>query len=173
MKTFSKILSAATLLVLTSCNNNQKVVPGTYVDLNTGDSIEVMSDPKSGYAYNVETQKPVYLYVDNNRDTIFTTGIRVNNKLIATTNGLYEVDGTKIKVDDEEVKIKYADYKMKVDGDEMKLKDGDYKKKVDGDEMKIKDGDYKKKVDGDEVKIKDGDTKIKIEDGVVTKKKND
>ncbi|WP_026897877.1 hypothetical protein [Daejeonella oryzae] len=172
MKPYSKILGAAMIIALASCNNNQKIVPGTYVDLNTGDSIEVMADPETGYAYNAETKKPVYLYVDDNQDTVFTTGVVVNNKLIASTEGIYEVDETKVKVDDEEIKIKYDDYKKKVDGDEYKVKNGDYKKKVDGDEMKIKDGDYKKKVDGDEVKIKDGDTKIKIEDGVVTKTKN-
>ncbi len=172
MEPYKKILGAAMILALASCTSNQKIIPGTYVDLNTGDSINVVSDPKTGYAYNAETDKPVYLYVDDNQDTVFTTGMVVNNKLVPTEDGKYEVDGAKVKVDDEEVKIKYDDYKKKVDDGSYKVKNGDYKKKVDGDEMKIKDGDYKKKVDGDEVKIKDGDTKIKIEDGVVTKRKN-
>lgn len=174
MKTSFKLMSAAFLLALASCNNGTKVEPGTYVDLNTGDSIMVIADPETGYAINSETRKPVYLYVNDKKDTIFTTGIVVNDKLITSEGGYYEVDETKVKVDDEEVKIKYADYKKKVDGDDYKIKDGDYKLKVEGDgDVKIKDGDYKKKIseDGD-VKIKDGDAKTKIEDGVVTKQKN-
>lgn len=174
MKTPFKLMSAAFLLALASCNNEPKVEPGTYVDLNSGDTIMVIADPVTGYAINSETKKPVYLYVNNKQDTIFTTGIVVNDKIIATEGGYYEVDDTKVKVDDEEVKIKYDDYKKKVDGDDYKIKDGDYKLKVEGDgDVKIKDGDYKKKVseDGD-IKIKDGDTKTKIEDGVVTTKKN-
>ncbi|MDP2337351.1 MAG: hypothetical protein Q8N05_13065 [Bacteroidota bacterium] len=174
MKTSFKLMSAAFLLALVSCNNGTKVEPGTYVDLNTGDSIMVIADPETGYAINSETRKPVYLYVNDKKDTIFTTGIIVNDKLITSEGGYYEVDETKVKVDDEEVKIKYADYKKKVDGDDYKIKDGDYKLKVEGDgDVKIKDGDYKKKIseDGD-VKIKDGDAKTKIEDGVVTKQKN-
>lgn len=174
MKTSFKLMSMAFLLALASCNNGTKVEPGTYVDLNTGDSIMVIADPETGYAINSETRKPVYLYVNNQKDTIFTTGIVVNDKLIASEGGYYEVDETKVKVDDEDVKIKYADYKKKVDGDDYKIKDGDYKLKVEGDgDIKIKDGDYKKKIseDGD-VKIKDGDSKTKIEDGVVTKQKN-
>ncbi len=171
MKPDKKIGAIAIAVTFAACNAN-KVEPGSYVDLNTGDSIEVIADPETGYAYNASTKKPVYLYVNDRQDTVFTTGMVVNNKLIATTDGKYEVDGAKVKVDDEEVKIKYEDYKKKVDGDSYTIKDGDYKIKVDGEEMKIKDGDYKKKVDGDEIKIKDGDSKIKIEDGVVTKRKN-
>ena len=172
MKISSKLVIAALAMAFSSCNN-EKVVPGTYVDLNTGDAIHVIADPETGYAINSETKEPVYLYVNDKQDTVFTTGMVVNHKLIALDDGKYEVDATKVKIDDEEVKIKYADYKKKIDGDEIKIKDGDYKKKVDGDEMKIKMGDYKKKVDDDETKIKDGDSKTKIEDGVVTKSKDD
>jgi len=174
MNTSFKLMSAVFLLALTSCNSGSKVEPGTYVDLNTGESITVIADPETGYAINSETRKPVYLYVNSKKDTIFTTGIVVNDRLIATEAGYYEVDETKVKVDDEEIKIKYDDYKKKVDGDDYKIKDGDYKLKVDGDgDIKIKDGDYKKKIDADgDVKIKDGDSKTKIEDGVVTKQKN-
>ena len=174
MKTSFKLMSLAFLLALASCNKGTKVEQGKYVDLNTGDSIMVIADPETGYAINSETRKPVYLYVNNQKDTIFTTGIVVNDKLIASEGGYYEVDETKVKVDDEDVKIKYADYKKKVDGDDYKIKDGDYKLKVEGDgDVKIKDGDYKKKIseDGD-VKIKDGDSKTKIEDGEVTRQKN-
>lgn len=174
MKTYIKFLTGTALMAVVACNN-EKVVPGTYVDLNSGDSIRVEADPESGYAINSETKKPVYLYVNEKEDTIFTTGVVVNNKLVKTTDGYWEVDEQKVKVEkDGDVVIKYGDYKKKVDGDDYKIKDGDYKLKVEGDgDMKLKDGDYKRKVDEDgDVKIKDGDTKIKVEDGVVTKRKN-
>ncbi len=168
------VFATGLLLLLASCNSKNKVEPGTYVDLNSGDSIQVIVDPETGYAINSETQKPVYLYVDNDRDTIFTTGAVVNNKITRVNDDYFEVDETKISVDDKDVTIKYADYKKKFDGDDYKIKGDDYKLKVEGDgDMKLKDGDYKKKVseDGD-IKIKDGDSKTKIEDGEVKKTKN-
>lgn len=172
MKTSFKLMTAGALLALASCNSGSKVEPGTYVDLNTGDSIQVIADPETGYAINSATKKPVYLYVNNNRDTIFTTGAVVNHKIYATEDGYYEVDDTKVTVEDEEVKIKYADYKKKVDGEDYKIKDGNYKVKVEGDgDTKVKQGDYKMKVENDgDIKIKDGDSKTKIEDGVVKQK---
>ncbi len=172
MKYSFKLFGASLLVVLASCNNKPKVVPGTYVDLNRGESVDVIADPVTGYAINSKTNKPVYLYINNKSDTIFTTGLVVNNKLIRRADGKYEVDGSKVKIDDNQVKINYEDNATTNPvGDEQKIKDGDYKKKVDGDEVKIKDGDYKKKVDGNDVKIKNGDTKIKIEDGEVKKVK--
>jgi hypothetical protein len=168
------LLTGVGLLIMSSCTNKNEVVPGTYVDLNSGDSIQVIADPQTGYAINSETQKPVYLYVDNDRDTIFTTGAVVNNKIVRVDDGYFEVDETKVNIDDKDLTIKYADYKKKFDGDDYKVKGDDYKLKVEGDgDMKLKVGDYKKKVseDGD-VKIKDGDSKTKIEDGKVTKTKN-
>lgn len=171
MKIKSIIISAATALTIAACSN-KKVEPGTYVDLNTGKSIEVIADPETGYAINAETKKPVYLYV-NKTDTIFTTGQRVNNMIIPLEDGKYEVDGAKVKVDDASVKIKYDDYEKEY-GDSYTIKDGDYKMKVEADgDVKIKDGDYKKKVEADgDVKIKTDDTKTKIEDGkAVTKER--
>lgn len=173
MKSITSILGLAMLFA--ACNNKAKVEPGTYVDLNTGDSISVMADSVTGYAINAETKKPVYLYVDKHRDTIFTTGQKVNNMIIPTADGKYEVDGAKVKVDDEDVKIKYADYKEKYDSDSYTIKDGDYKEKGDEGDVKIKDGDYKKKTEADgDSKTKDGDNKTKVsEDGDVKIKTED
>ena len=168
----SNLLAGGLLLIFASCDTKNKVEPGTYVDLNSGDSIQVIADPETGYAINSKTQKPVYLYVDNDRDTIFTTGAVVNNKITRVNDDYFEVDDTKFTVDNEDVAVKYADYKKKFDGDDYKIKGDDYKLKVEGDgDSKLKDGDYKKKVseDGD-VKIKDGDSKTKIEDGEVKTK---
>lgn len=170
----SNLFLSGLIVVFASCNTKNKVEPGTYVDLNSGDSIEVIADPETGYAINSQTKKPVYLYVNNDRDTIFTTGVVVNNKITRVNDDYYEVDDAKITIDDQDVTIKYADYKKKFDGDDYKIKGDDYKLKVEGDgDSKLKDGDYKKKVEEDgDVKIKDGDSKVKIEDGVVTKRKN-
>lgn len=169
------ILAASVVIFATSCSNKQEVKPGTYVDLNTGDSVVVIADPETGYAVNSETQQPVYLYVDNNRDTIFTTGAVVNNKIYRVDDDFYEVDVTKVDIDKAgDVTVKYADYKKKVDGDDYKIKGDDYKLKVEGDgDMKLKDGDYKKKVEEDgDVKIKDGDSKVKIDKDGEVKRKN-
>jgi hypothetical protein len=171
MKIKSLFLITTASLSLAACSH-KKVEPGTYVDLNTGKSIQVIVDPQTGYAINAETKKPVYLYVSQS-DTIFTTGQRVNNMIIPLENGKYEVDGKKIKVDDANVKIKYDDYE-KAYGESYTIKDGDYKRKVEADgDVKIKNGDYKKKIQADgDVKIKTDDTKTKIEDGeAVTKKR--
>lgn len=167
----SKLFLAA-LILFAACTNKQEVVPGSYVDLNSGDSVRVIADPVTGYAINSETKKPVYLYVDHKRDTIFTTGLVVNNKIIRVDDDYYEVDDTKVTVEDKDVIIKYADYKKKFDGDDYKVKGDDYKLKVEGDgDSKLKDGDFKKKVEKDgDVKIKDGDSKTKIEDGEVKRK---
>ncbi len=110
----SNLFFSGLIVVLASCNTKNKVEPGTYVELNSGDSIEVIADPETGYAINSETKKPVYLYVNNNRDTIFTTGAVVNNKITRVNDDYYEVDDTKVIIDDKDVTIKYADYKKEV-----------------------------------------------------------
>ena len=143
-------------MTTTTTSTAREVVPGTYVDLNSGSEIYIIRDKTSGYATDSIAKVPVDFYINTStNDTLYRTGMVVNNMLI-----------------EEEGKWKLDETKVKVDGDEIKIKDGDSKVKIDGDESKTKDGDYKKKVDGDDVKIKDGDSKIKIEDGVVTKKKN-
>ncbi len=88
-------------------------------------------------------------------------------------------DGSKLKVDGDEAKLKVGDTKVKRDGDESKLKTDNIKVKKDGDESKlktdnvkvkkepgeskIKTDDAKLKREKDEVKYKSGDTKIKLE----------
>ena len=135
-------VSLALLLVIlaAACNNE-----GKYVDLNTGKTIEVEKDSKTGYIVNVETKKPVYLYVNTaTRDTIYGRTGNVVNGNIVTDNGSFKY------VADVDYDYEGGDYKMKMNAD------GSYK---------IKEGDYKKKVDADgSIKIKDGDTKIKIDE---------
>jgi hypothetical protein len=123
-----------------------------FVDLETGETVKLEKDPETGAMVNVETGKPVRLYVNkSSRDTFYgPTGEIVNNKLRLKDDGTYVYSG--------EMKRKSGD-----DG-EYKIKDGDYKEKYEDGEYKVKDGDYKKKVEADgDVKIKNGDQKIKID----------
>jgi len=162
--------STDSLMESTDMATTYKVVPGKYVDLNTGKEIYIIRDDNNGYATDSIAKVPVEFYINaDTKDTLYRTGMVVNN-LLVEEDGKWMLDETKVKIDGDEIKLKDGDAKIKMDGEESKVKDGDYKKKVDGDESKIKNGDYKEKRDGDDVKIKDGDTKIKIEDGEVKEK---
>ena len=136
------ILAMALLAAILSGCSDQK---GRYVDLRTGETIDVEKD-STGAWINAETRKLVYLYVDTRtNDTIYgRTGAKVNGRVVKKNNTYWFVD------DDE--------YKVKYDDGEIKVKDDDYKKKVDDDgDIKIKDGDKKIKIDGEtgERKVKE------------------
>ena len=164
MKNSFSLMCAAILLAFTSCNNNKNadanadsvstetqtvtytVVPGNYVDLTTGKTVYIIRDVETGYAMDSIANIPVEFYINTStNDTLYQTGMVLNNSLI-NTDGKWSLS---------------EDAKIKIDGDKMKIKDDDSKLKVDGDEAKLKEGDYKIKVDGDEVKTKDGATKTK------------
>ena len=110
-----------------------------YVDLRTGENIEIEKDPQSGVWINAETKKPVYMYVDTKKnDTIYgKSGLVVNGHIVRSDDNVYWYD-----VDhNEEYKVKSDDYKMKVEKDgDIKIKDGDKKTKIDGEtgEKKVK-----------------------------------
>ncbi|MBA2498385.1 MAG: hypothetical protein H0V30_01525 [Chitinophagaceae bacterium] len=149
-KTKFAILILASTIFFMGCESE-----GRYIDLESGNRVEVEKDSETGYMVNAETRKPLYIYVDTEaNDTLYgRTGSVINGK-VAQNGGKWEYDA---------------------DGD-FKYTDGDYKLKVEADgDYKIKDGDYKKKVDADgDIKIKDGDTKIKIDGKTGEKKvKND
>lgn len=140
----------------TTATTSHKVVPGTYVDLNTGKKVYIVRDTSSGYATDSIAKVPIDFYINSETsDTLDRTGMVVNHMLVQE-DGKWKLDETKVKID----------------GDKMKIKDGDSKTKIDGDKSKVKDGDYKEKMNGDDGKIKDGDTKIKIKDGEVVKEKH-
>src|SRR5688500_4115765 len=100
----------------TSCQN----ADARYIDLETGDAVVLEKDEKTGAMINVETGKPVRLYVNSkSKDTIYgPSGKIVNNEVILLDRGVY------VYADDPE-------YKLKLEGD------GDYKQKW-GDDNKVK-----------------------------------
>ena len=139
MKKLMSLLSSAGVLlaVFWGCSDAK----GRYLDLATGDPIEIDKD-ESGVVINKETKEPVYIYVDTkNNDTIYgRTGEVINGHVIKLEDGKYKYDGLKVKLDE--------------DGD-FKVKDGDYKRKVEADgDIKIKDGDKTKKIDGETGEVK-------------------
>ncbi len=127
--------------VWTACSDTR--AENRYVDLTTGETVELVKDEETGLMVDVETRKPVRMYVDTKtNDTIWgKSGKVINGHLKQDNDGQYIYLGSG---DDDD-----SDYKYKQDG-------AGYKKKV-GDDYKVKvedDGDYK---------IKNGDTKIKVD----------
>lgn len=159
MKNTTRILSAVLIsTVFMACNSNQdkdmagdttvtteeytqtevKVIPGNYTDLNTGETVYIIMDPQTGWAIDSIKKVPVEFYTNNAGDTIFQTGLVVNNAIMKA-DGKWMLDETKVKRDGDEIKIKFENGdKIKIDGDEMKMKDEEGKVKIDGDSVKIK-----------------------------------
>jgi hypothetical protein len=139
VKIIGLALIAAT--VWTACSDGR--AEDRYIDLTTGEPIELVVDEESGLMVNAETKKPVRMYVDTKtNDTVWgKSGKVINGYVRQDGEGQYIYVGSG---DDDD-----SDYKYKQDG-------AGYKKKV-GDDYKIKvedDGDYK---------IKNGDTKVKVD----------
>ena len=131
------------------------VKEGEYVNLTSGEKVTIVKDPETGIAIDSKTQIPVQFYYDPvTLDTMYQSGMVVNNLLIKEGDGKYKLDDMKIKVDGDEIKIKTDTSKLKIDGNEMKMKTADGKMKVDGDDGKIKTDDTKIKVDDGEMKVK-------------------
>jgi len=144
----------------TACNRAQGAMHA--VDLETGETITVITDTTTGKMINAKTGEPVKLFVNKrNRDTIYgPTGQVVNNHLRLTSDGKYVLaDDFKLKREsDGDYKYKNGNYKEKYENGEYKVKHGDYKREVEKDgDVTIKKGDRKIKIDGEtgEVKVKD------------------
>jgi len=133
MKKLILILAPVAFSFALACDNAQD----RYLDLQSGEKVAIEKDPETGKMVNVETKKPVYIYVDTkSKDTIYgPTGQVINGHVIKVSDGVYKYDG------DGDFKVKDGDYKMKVEKDgDIKIKDGDKKVKVDGEtgEKKVK-----------------------------------
>lgn len=161
MKSSFKILSAAMIsAAFLACNSGQnkdmagdstsydestmttqtevRVIPGSYRELNTGKTVYIISDPQTGWAIDSISRVPVEFYIDNSGDTLFQSGLVVNNAIMKA-DGKWMLDETKIKRDGDQIKIKFPDGdKIKMDGDEIKVKDEDGKIKVEDDTIKVK-----------------------------------
>lgn len=72
---------------LISCSGNAY----RYVDLNTGERINVIKDTTTGYWINAETKKPLVVYYDRKtKDTLYgKTGEIINNKVVVRDGKYY------------------------------------------------------------------------------------
>ena len=109
-----------------------------YLDLNTGDRVDLEKDPNTGVMVRTDTRKPVEIYVDTKtNDTIYgPTGKVINGHVVKTGDWKYKYEDGEYKRKNDE-----ADYKKKVEKDgDVKVKDGDTKTKIDGEtgERKVK-----------------------------------
>ena len=136
-KLIQSALAMGLLFGFVSCSDSKD----RYVDLRTGNKVELVKDEKSGLMVNAATKEPVYIYVDTNEnDTIYgKTGEVINGHLVVNDNNeyVYEKDFTPYEV-------KGDDYKVEVEKDgDIKIKDGNSKIKVDGEtgEKKVKKDD--------------------------------
>jgi len=123
MKTLMSILFVAVSgMIFMSCDN----ADSRYVDLTTGEKVELVKDEQTGLWVNAETKQPVRIYVDTKtKDTIWgKTGVVINGKVNKNDGGTWVY----VDADND------GDRKVKTDDDgDYKVKDGDYKKKVDND----------------------------------------
>lgn len=128
-----------------------------YIDLKTGQPVELYYDAKARRTYSAITNEPVEFYVDvNSGDTIYGRGrYVVNNYIVRSTDGMYRLDAGKIKMDKDDLKIKDGSKKLKMDNSNMKMKGVEGgKMKGDSTSGKIKTNDMKKKTNKDDMKMK-------------------
>ena len=136
--------------------DNTPTANSKYVDLKTGQPVDLYYNSKKKKTYSETTNEPVDLYVNvATGDTIYGQGrYVVNNYIVKTEDGTYKLDNKKIKIDGDDIKIKDGDKKLKMEDGEIKIKDGDEKYKADADESKLKTEDMKTKTEDGEKKTK-------------------
>jgi len=122
-------------VIWSACDSNDR-----YLDLETGQKVELVKDESTGLMVNAETKKPVYIYVDTKtHDTIYGKTGKVINGSVVLVDGKYIFKDDALTVESES-----GDYKRKVEKDgDIKIKDGDTKTKIDGEtgEKKVKNDD--------------------------------
>jgi len=135
MKKISLILlTLACTTAWMACNNAQ----ARYIDLNTGENIQVVKD-EHGRLVKKEDMRPVRFYIDGKtKDTLDgRTGKVVNGELVKSDDGEYEYISVR------EALASDDDFKKKVEKDgDVKIKTGNKKIKIDGKtgEKKVKTG---------------------------------
>ncbi|MCE3281939.1 MAG: hypothetical protein K0Q66_676 [Chitinophagaceae bacterium] len=88
MKTLKMVLALLMgAAVWSACSD----ADGRYIDLGTGETIELSKDEKTGLMVNAETGKPVRIYIDTKtNDTIWgTSGKVINGSIRKTDAGAY------------------------------------------------------------------------------------
>ena len=139
MKTLKQIfktsLMVAPFALLAACNGSD----AKYLNLANGEKVYIIKDSETGNALDSLTNEPVMFYVDlDTKDTISgINGEVVNNKIIKTAEGTYEMIKSDLQSEIDQLRAE-GDVKIKIDGDEMKIKTDDKKIKIDGDEKKVK-----------------------------------
>lgn len=145
-------------LTTTETPADDNYTTGSYVDLNTGNTVEMRVHKDTRVATPTKPGSGTVTYYVNpaTSDTIEASTGRIVSGALVHNNDSWTVDETKIKIDsDGSYKEKTEDSKYKVDADgSEKYKDGDVKIKKDEDGLKIKTDDKK-------IKVKDGEMKIK------------
>jgi hypothetical protein len=127
-----------------------------YIDLSTGQVVDLYYDAKKNRVYSTVTNEPVDFYVDmSTGDTIYGTGrYVVNNYIVKSPEGHYKLDMKKVKMEKNELKMKEGNKKFKMDKSDMQMKGSDMKMKGDTTSGKRKTGDMKMKMDDKEEKTK-------------------
>jgi hypothetical protein len=170
--TIMTLLAVAALVA--SCKNKSREqskndAEARYLDLSTGEAIELEKDPGTGAWINAETGEEVDIYVDTKTaDTIWgKDGTVINGRVRHEEDGRYvymDADmnsGSRTERNgsgsDAGSETGTGNTKVVRTGDEYKIKHGDYKKEVEKDgDITIKNGDVKIKIDG-----KTGERKVK------------
>jgi hypothetical protein len=119
-----------------------------YIDLRTGQPVELYYDPKARTTYSAMNNEPVEFYVDmNTGDTVYGRGrYVVNNYITRSNNGMYKLNAAKVKMEKDEIKIKEGNKKFKMDMSNMKMKEPNVKMKGDTTRGKMKSGDMNRKM---------------------------
>lgn len=109
-------------------------------DLGTSQAIDIYYDTVDFRVMNKTTNAPVEFYILNGVDTVHgATGLIVNGMLMRLSDGTYDLDSARVKIDGDEIKLKYADgRKVKWENGKMKIKEWGTKAKSKGDKEKMK-----------------------------------
>jgi hypothetical protein len=113
----------------------------TIIDPVTNVPIEIYYDTVNYVTINRQTKSPVDFYILNGVDTVHgATGLVVNGLLLRGEQGTFHLDSAKVKIDGDEIKVKYADgRKVKWEKGKMKIKEWGTKAKSKEDKIKMKD----------------------------------
>src|SRR5215213_8602015 len=96
----------------------------TYIDLNTGDTLDYWYDADKKVVMNRASNMPIDFYINTTTgDTVYGRGrFIVNGLLLQGEDGKWKFNEQKVKIDKDELKIKDGSRKLKIDGEDIKVK---------------------------------------------------